>query len=200
MCLVDYIITNKKVLTFELPENVSDSITIEFSTPSKTTITFGMLFQFTDSSVNDVLIGGLILMAMYFCIIFELAHRTVVTMLTATFVIGYLAVVDFRPSFGEIMTWIDVETLILLFSMMVIVSIFSETGIFAHLGFLTFKKSEGRVWPLITVLSVVTAVISALLDNVTTVLLLTPVVIQLCEAINCDVISVLVTVRMHRRI
>ena len=40
-----------------------------------------------------------------------------------------------------------------------------------------------QVWPLLTTLCVITAVVSAVLDNVTTILLMTPVVIQLCESI-----------------
>jgi Na+/H+ antiporter NhaD/arsenite permease-like protein len=46
------------------------------------------------------------------------------------------------------------------------------------------QVSKGRVWPLLTILCLITAVVSAFLDNVTTILLMTPIVIQLCETIN----------------
>ena len=91
-----------------------------------------------------------------------------------------------RPSLEIIITWIDIETLTLLFSMMVIVSILSETGAFNYLGFWAFKVTKGKVWPLIFVLCAITAVVSAILDNVTTILLMTPVVIQLCEIVNVN--------------
>ena len=68
--------------------------------------------------------------------------------------------------------------------MMIIVSILSETGVFNWLGFVAFKVSKGRVWPLLTILCLITAVVSAFLDNVTTILLMTPIVIQLCETIS----------------
>ena len=70
--------------------------------------------------------------------------------------------------------------------MMIIVSILSETGAFNFLGFWAFKITGGKVWPLIGALCTITAIVSAFLDNVTTILLMTPVVIQLCESINID--------------
>jgi Na+/H+ antiporter NhaD/arsenite permease-like protein len=68
--------------------------------------------------------------------------------------------------------------------MMIIVSILSETGVFNWMGLWAFKISKGRVWPLLTILCFITAFVSAFLDNVTTILLMTPIVIQLCETIN----------------
>ena len=52
------------------------------------------------------------------------------------------------------------------------------------MGLWAFKISKGRVWPLLTILCLITALVSAVLDNVTTILLMTPIVIQLCETIN----------------
>jgi Na+/H+ antiporter NhaD/arsenite permease-like protein len=68
--------------------------------------------------------------------------------------------------------------------MMIIVSILSETGVFNWMGLWAFKISKGKVWPLLTILCLITALVSAVLDNVTTILLMTPIVIQLCETIN----------------
>jgi P protein len=75
-------------------------------------------------------LSGLVLASMYGLILAEVAHRTVVTMLAATAAVAVLAVADERPSLAEIVGWVDVETLTLLFSMMVIVGILSETGVF----------------------------------------------------------------------
>ena len=76
--------------------------------------------------------------------------------------------------------------------MMVIVSVLSETGLFNYLGYWTFRITGGRVWPLLTLLCLVTGAISAILDNVTTILLMTPVVIQLCERINVEPVRILI--------
>jgi Na+/H+ antiporter NhaD/arsenite permease-like protein len=68
--------------------------------------------------------------------------------------------------------------------MMIIVSILSETGVFNWMGLWAFKISKGKVWPLLTILCLITALVSAVLDNVTTILLMTPIIIQLCETVN----------------
>ena len=67
---------------------------------------------------------------------------------------------------------------------MLIVSVVSETGVFNYAGLLAFKWTKGRPWPLLVALCAITAVVSAVLDNVTTVLLMTPVTIQLCEVVG----------------
>ena len=136
--------------------------------------------------LQGVIYESIILVVLYICIIFELANRTVIAMLAATTAIGVLAALNERPSLEIIITWVDIETLTLLFSVMVIVSILSETGAFNYLGFWAFKVTKGRVWPLIFVLCAIAAVVSAILDNVTTILLMIPVVIQLCEIVNVN--------------
>lgn len=99
-------------------------------------------------------------------------------MLAATLSVAILAALDERPSIADIASWIDFETLLLLFSMMVIVAIFSETGIFDYLSVYTFKVTNGSVWSLINTLCFFTAFLSSFLDNVTTALLMTPVTIR----------------------
>ena len=51
----------------------------------------------------------------------------------------------YRPTLEEIITWIDIETLVLLFSMMVIVSVLSETGLFNCMGYWAFRTTKGKV-------------------------------------------------------
>ena len=51
----------------------------------------------------------------------------------------------FRPTLAEVLTWVDVETLTLLFSMMVIVSVLSESGIFNYMGYWAFRVTKGKV-------------------------------------------------------
>ena len=55
-----------------------------------------------------------------------------------------------------------------------------------------FRQTRGQLWPLLTVLCLVTAVVSAFLDNVTTVMLMTPVVVKLCEKIDVDPVKILI--------
>ncbi|KAK8769738.1 hypothetical protein V5799_013798 [Amblyomma americanum] len=76
------------------------------------------------------------------------------------------------------MSWLDVETLSLLFGMMVLVAILCETGFFDYAAVVAFRVARGRVWPLVTTLCATTALVSAFLDNVTTILLMTPATIK----------------------
>lgn len=170
-----------------------ENVSLVFETTSEISVALSVQIQLLSVRVDSgILYGSIVLVAMYVCIILEVAHRTVIAMLTATTAIGVLATLNERPSLEDIITWLDIETLTLLFSMMVIVSVLSETGAFNYLGFWAFKATKGKVWPLLTTLCVITAVVSAFLDNVTTILLMTPVVIQLCEAINIDPVRVLI--------
>ncbi|GIZ03931.1 p protein [Caerostris extrusa] len=137
-------------------------------------------------AVGHIIMALCVLVGLYVMIIFELVHRTLAAMIGATVAISCLALTGVRPSMMEILTWMDVETLSLLFGMMVLVSILCETGFFDYVAVLTYKLARGQIWALITGLCLVTAILSAFLDNVTTILLMSAVVIRLCEAMNID--------------
>jgi P protein len=96
-----------------------------------------------------------------------------------------------RPPMAMIISWIDVETLLLLFGMMILVAVLSETGVFDYLAVYAFKITNGKVWPLIICLCLFTAILSSFLDNVTTILLMTPVIIRLCEVMELNPVPVL---------
>ncbi|KAH7970022.1 hypothetical protein HPB52_023911 [Rhipicephalus sanguineus] len=133
---------------------------------------------FTELTQLGLLMGGAVLLGLYVLIVFELVHRTLAAMLAATAAIACLALIGDRPSLSKVMSWLDVETLCLLFGMMVLVAILCETGFFDYAAVVAFRVARGRVWPLITTLCVTTALVSAFLDNVTTILLMTPATIR----------------------
>jgi Na+/H+ antiporter NhaD/arsenite permease-like protein len=87
---------------------------------------------------------------------------------------------------------IDWETIGLLLGMMVMVGVISHTGVFEWFAVEAYKKSEGSIWSLVVILCVVTAVLSAFLDNVTTILLLTPVTIQLAKVLDLQPVPLLI--------
>ena len=93
----------------------------------------------------------------------------------------------------EVTTLIDWETIGLLLGMMVMVGILSNTGVFEYFAVLSYKKSGGSIWTLVVILCSVTAVLSAFLDNVTTMLLLTPVTIQLAKVLDIKPIPLLIS-------
>jgi Na+/H+ antiporter NhaD/arsenite permease-like protein len=79
---------------------------------------------------------------------------------------------------------VDFNTLGLLTGMMVIVAITSKSGIFQYLAIWSAKRVNGRPWGILVMLTLVTAILSALLDNVTTVLLIAPVTLLITEELE----------------
>ncbi|XP_072539159.1 P protein [Salminus brasiliensis] len=141
---------------------------------------------------TQVLIAGVILTGVYVLIIFEIVHRTLAAMLGSLAALAALAFIGDRPSLMTVVEWIDYETLALLFGMMILVAIFSETGFFDYCAVKAYQVSRGRVWPMIIILCLIAAILSAFLDNVTTMMLFTPVTIRLCEVLNLDPRHVLI--------
>ncbi len=141
-----------------------------------------------------ILVGLAILIGVYVLIITEVVHRTL-----AAAVGGFLAMMALNYYSQEdvlniiaVSSMIDWETIGLLLGMMVMVGVMSHTGIFEWFAIQAYKKSGGEVWTLVVILCVVTAVLSAFLDNVTTMLLLTPVTIQLAKVLDLKPIPILI--------
>jgi Na+/H+ antiporter NhaD/arsenite permease-like protein len=79
---------------------------------------------------------------------------------------------------------IDFNTIGLLTGMMIIVAITRQSGIFQFLAIWSAKLVGASPWGILVMLSLVTAVLSALLDNVTTVLLVAPVTLLITDSLN----------------
>jgi len=83
-------------------------------------------------------------------------------------------------------TGIDWNVILLLFGMMVIVGVLRTTGVFEFLAIWAAQATGARPFRMMTLLVLVTATASALLDNVTTVLLMAPVTLLLCDRLHTD--------------
>ncbi|XP_070552301.1 P protein-like [Ptychodera flava] len=156
---------------------------------SNTEPNIGMFLAYTglpDTVQGSVIYAAIILVAVYVLICFDFVHRTLAAMIGSMAALATLAALNQRPSLEYIMEWIDHETLALLWGMMTMVAIFADTGIFDWSALMSYKLAKGRVWVLITILCIFTGTVSAFLDNVTTILLMTPVTIRLCEVLNLD--------------
>ena len=139
-------------------------------------------------------VGLAILICVYILIIFETVHRTLAAALgglTAVIALNYFTN-EPALSLKAVTTMIDWETIGLLLGMMVMVGVISHTGVFEWFAVAAYKKSEGSIWSLVVILCIVTAVLSAFLDNVTTVLLLTPVTIQLAKVLDLQPVPILI--------
>ena len=142
-----------------------------------------------------VWVGLAILIGVYALIITEAIHRTLAAAvggLAAMLALNYYTD-EAALSLAQVTTMIDWETIGLLLGMMVMVGILSHTGVFEYFAVLAYKKSGGSIWTLVVILCSVTAVLSAFLDNVTTMLLLTPVTIQLAKVLDLKPIPILIS-------
>lgn len=121
----------------------------------------------------------------YVLIAFEILHRTLAAFLgAATLLLITHTFGTFDDSF-KILTYdqalhtVDWNVVFLLMSMMIIVGVLKESGVFQWLAYKSFQVARGKIYLLSCALCVVTAVASAFLDNVTTMLLLTPVTLEI---------------------
>lgn len=121
----------------------------------------------------------LIFLLVYLFIIFEKVHRTVIVLMGATLVIT-LGVIKQKQAISSI----DFNTIGLLIGMMVIVGITRRSGVFEYLAVKSAKLAKGRPLVILVYLAVITAVLSALLDNVTTVLLIVPVTFTITDRLG----------------
>src|SRR5678810_151641 len=121
----------------------------------------------------------------YLVIITERIHKTIVALCGAAVMIG-LGVVSQEEAFYSHEFGVDYNVVFLLIGMMVIVNIIRETGLFEVLSIWTAQRANAEPFRMIAVLAVLTAVLSAMLDNVTTVLLMAPVTLALTKRLDLN--------------
>ena len=136
---------------------------------------------------NATIAAIVIFVAAYALIISEKVHRTIVGLFGAMLMILF-GIIDQETAVHHI----DFNTLGLLMGMMIIVNITSETGLFNYLAIWAAQKVKARPVALLVVLSTITMVCSALLDNVTTVLLTVPITFSITSQLKVDVMPYLI--------
>jgi len=115
----------------------------------------------------------------YLVIMSDKLNRAIVALLGAGLVI-LLGV----GSQHEAVAAVDFNTLGLLLGMMLIVNITRRSGLFQYVAIWSAKKVDARPWGILLMMSIVTAVFSAFLDNVTTVLLTVPVTLLITDELK----------------
>jgi Na+/H+ antiporter NhaD/arsenite permease-like protein len=110
----------------------------------------------------------------------ELAHRTVVALAGAAVIVAF-GVVEQSEAATEFVDW---NTIGLLAGMMVIVVILNKTGLFEYLAIRSAQLGKARPGRILILLGLVTAFLSAFLDNVTTVILMVPVTFLIADALD----------------
>jgi Na+/H+ antiporter NhaD/arsenite permease-like protein len=104
-----------------------------------------------------------------------------------------LKIVTQEDAFHSIYLGVDWNVIFLLVSMMIIINIMKPTGVFEYIAIRSAKAAKGKPFMIMAIFSVVTAAVSALLDNLTTVLLIAPVTMLICQALEIDAVPFLIT-------
>lgn len=86
-----------------------------------------------------VVLGGIVLLLLYVFIVFELVHRTVAAMMATSMALGVLAAFGERQSMKEVMACVDFDTILLLFSMMLLVAMMVPSGLFDYAAVCAYK-------------------------------------------------------------
>ena len=116
----------------------------------------------------------------YALIISEKIHRVAVALGGAALML-VIGATDDKSAFYSEHSGIDWNVIFLLLGMMMIVGVLKRTGLFEYLAIWSVKRARARPFRVMAMLVVITAVASSLLDNVTTVLLVAPVTLLVCE-------------------
>ncbi len=175
--------------------------------------------RLTESQTNRLLTGGgldlpplqlerkidgafwaasLIFLGVLAVIALERLHSTTAALagLSAIFLITFTAgSVDpdwYIFDFERALSYINWEVIFLVMGMMIIIAIIEGTGIFQWTAFQAYRLSRGRAWLLVLILMLLTALASALLDNFTTMLLMTPISLQIGMALGINPLAFII--------
>ncbi|MHC1728903.1 MAG: SLC13 family permease [Syntrophobacteraceae bacterium] len=155
-------------------------------------------FTLTRSVTPAFWLATIILLGVYVIISFEWMHRTLAALLAAalilfiTYTLGSFDKSFFILSFEDAMGAIDLNVIFLLLGMMIFVGVLKKTGMFQFLAYKSYAWAKGNVFILAFVLQFLTAVISAFLDNVTTMLLVIPVTIEIALTLKVHPLTFLI--------
>jgi Na+/H+ antiporter NhaD/arsenite permease-like protein len=142
-------------------------------------------------TMPDVSIALIIFGLAYLVIITERIHKTIVAVSGAALMIG-TGVLTQEEAFYSHEFGVDYNVVFLLIGMMVIVNIIRETGLFEVLAIWTAQRAQAKPFRIAVFLALLTAGLSAMLDNVTTVLLMAPVTLALTKRLDLNPVSFLI--------
>ncbi len=138
-----------------------------------------------------------ILLLVYVIIALELMHRTLAALMGAgiilfvSYTFGTFSPDYFILSYEDAISAVDFNVIFLLMGMMMIIGVLKKTGVFQWLSCKCYELARGNIIVLSIILMIVTAVLSALLDNVTTMLLMIPVTIEIAITLKLNPVALL---------
>ena len=121
-----------------------------------------------------------------YCLIATERLPKIISALTGAGVVLGLGVVGSEDAFFSHETGVDWDVIFLLLGMMIIVGVLRQTGVFEFVAIWAAKRAKGSPFRVMVLLALITAIASAFLDNVTTVLLIAPVTLLVCDRLNIN--------------
>lgn len=131
------------------------------------------------------ILAAVIFLASLWLIFTEKLNRTIVGFLGAALMVGLGRLLNFYNE-EQAIAAIDFNTIGLLFGMMILVALLEPTGFFQFLAVWAGRVSKGSPVRLLVLLGTVTTIVSMFLDNVTTIVLIAPVTILICEILGIN--------------
>jgi Na+/H+ antiporter NhaD/arsenite permease-like protein len=147
----------------------------------------------------QVLLALTVFVGAYILIATEKVPRVTVALVGAALMV-IIGATDKKGIFFSQESGIDWNVIFLLLGMMIIVGILQQSGVFEFLAIWAAKRAKGRPFVIMIMLVLITAVLSAFLDNVTTVLLIAPVTLLICDRLNISPIPFLIAEVMSSNI
>lgn len=142
-------------------------------------------------------IATLAFVGMLALVALETLHNTLAALagVAVLFISSYLGAAVYPDlyvfDFERALRYIDWNVIFLVMGMMIVIAVVEGSGVFQWLAYFAYRISRGRPWLLVMVLMIITAVASAFLDNVTTMLLMTPITIQIALALQMSPLPLL---------
>jgi Na+/H+ antiporter NhaD/arsenite permease-like protein len=136
-------------------------------------------------------IAVIVFVVAYLLIATEWTHKLLAALGGAAVLLA-LGVTDSEHAFYSHETGVDWDVIFLLLGMMVIVGILRRTGVFEYIAIWAAKRAKGSPLRVMLLLTMITAVASAFLDNVTTVLLIAPVTLLVCDRLGINPVPFLI--------
>jgi Na+/H+ antiporter NhaD/arsenite permease-like protein len=141
--------------------------------------------------IYPAILSSLVFVVSLVLIFTEKLHRSIAAIAGAVFIVGLGKIMGFYTEEAALEA-IDFNTLGLLLGMMILVAMLEPTGFFQYIAVWAARASSGKPVRLLVLLGSVTTVLSMFLDNVTTVVLIAPVTILICEILGVSPLPYLI--------
>ncbi len=188
-----------KTWTYELDINDTDLETQEHiqTLMSGQSLNLGTVQLKNDFTLGFWVTAGTFLLVLLLIVFERMANATAALFGTAivfasTFLGGKFVPELYIFDFERALTYINWEVIFLVLGMMIVISVIESTGLFQWLAFMSYRWSRGRPLILVIVLVIITSLASSLLDNVTTMLLMVPITLEVAIAASLPPTALLI--------